>query len=177
MSADEMAKMTAELKKAAGLRKEEVTVLEERTFVAIKPDGVERGLIAEIIGRFERRGLKLVGLKLMQLATDLAEKHYGEHKGKPFFDGLVKHITSGPIVAMVWEGKGAVAICRSTIGATSPAAAVPGTIRGDLAVDIARNIVHGSDSLESAKREIDIFFSMDELVKGWQQSSHKWIWE
>jgi nucleoside-diphosphate kinase len=152
-------------------------VAEERTFVAIKPDGVERGLIAEIIGRFERRGLKLVGLKLMQLSTELAEKHYGEHKGKPFFDGLVKHITSGPIVAMVWEGKNAVAMCRSTIGATSPATAAPGTIRGDLAVDIARNIVHGSDSLESAQREINIFFSKGELLQGWQQSCHQWIWE
>jgi nucleoside-diphosphate kinase len=152
-------------------------VSEERTFVAIKPDGVERGLIGEIIIRFERRGLKLVGLKIMQLAGDVAEKHYGEHKGKPFFDGLVKHITSGPIVAMVWEGKGAVALCRSTIGATSPAAAAPGTIRGDLAVDIARNIVHGSDSLESAEREVNLFFGKDELLKGWQQSCHRWIWE
>ena len=150
---------------------------EERTFVAIKPDGVERSLIGEIIIRFEKRGLKLVGLKIMQLTSEKAQEHYGEHKGKPFFDGLVKHITSGPIVAMVWEGKGAVAICRSTIGATSPAAAAPGTIRGDLAVDIARNIVHGSDSIESAGREINIFFNKDELLQGWQQSSHRWIWE
>ncbi len=169
--------MRAKFEKTTGIEKGDDKVAEERTFVAIKPDGVERSLIGEIIVRFERRGLKLVGLKLMQLAIDLAEKHYGEHKGKPFFDGLVKHITSGPIVAMVWEGKGAVAICRSTIGATSPATAAPGTIRGDLAVDIARNIVHGSDSLESAEREINIFFSKDELIQGWQQSCHRWIWE
>jgi nucleoside-diphosphate kinase len=149
----------------------------ERTFVAIKPDGVERGLIGEIIGRFEKRGLKLVGLKQMQMATDLAERHYGEHKGKPFFEGLVNFITSGPIVAMVWEGKGAIALCRSVIGATSPAAAAMGTIRGDLALDISRNMVHGSDGPESAAREIGLFFTNDELVSNWNRTIDKWICE
>lgn len=149
----------------------------ERTFVAVKPDGVERGLIGEIIGRFERRGLKLVGLKLMQVPVELAERHYGEHKGKPFFDGLVKFITSGPIVAMVWEGKGAITLARNVIGATNPAAAAQGTIRGDLAVEIGRNCVHGSDGPESAAREIGLFFKDEELVNGWNRTIEKWIGE
>ena len=149
----------------------------ERTFVAVKPDGVERGLVGEIISRFEKRGLKLVGLKQMQVSNDLAEKHYGEHKGKPFFDGLVKFITSGPIVAMCWEGKGAIATCRNVIGATSPAAAAMGTIRGDLALDISRNLVHGSDGPESAVREVAIFFGPDELVSKWDRTIEKWICE
>ncbi len=150
---------------------------EERTFVAIKPDGVERGLIGEIIGRFEKRGLKLVGLKLMTVTTSKAEEHYGEHKGKPFFDGLIKFITSGPIVAMCWEGKNAIVLARSVIGATNPKDATPGTIRGDLAVDLGRNVVHGSDSAASAEREIGIFFSKQELLEDWQRTIHKWIVE
>jgi nucleoside-diphosphate kinase len=150
---------------------------EERTFVAVKPDGVERSLIGEIIGRFERRGLKLVGLKLLKVPPQLAQEHYGEHKGKPFFEGLVRHITSGPIVAMVWQGKNAVSLARNTIGATNPADATPGSIRGDLAVDIGRNIVHGSDSLASAEREINLFFAQEELLPSWQKSSDKWVWE
>ena len=150
---------------------------EERTFVAIKPDGVERGLIGEVIQRFERRGLKLAGLKLMSVSTARAEEHYGEHKGKPFFEGLVKFITSGPLVAMVWEGKNAISVARSVIGATNPKDAAPGTIRGDLALDIGRNVVHGSDGPESAKREISIFFSEDELLKDWQRTIHKWVVE
>jgi nucleoside-diphosphate kinase len=149
----------------------------ERTFVAIKPDGVERGLIGEIISRFEKRGLKLVGMKQMQVTTELAERHYGEHKGKPFFAGLVAFITSGPIVAMVWEGKGAIALCRNVIGATSPAASAMGTIRGDLALDISRNIVHGSDGPESAAREIGLFFTADELISQWDRTIDKWICE
>ena len=108
----------------------------ERTFVAVKPDGVERGLVGEIIGRFERRGLKLVGMKLMVVPVVLAENHYGEHKGKPFFEGLVKFITGGPIVAMVWEGKNAITLARNVIGATNPTAAAQGTIRGDLATEL-----------------------------------------
>lgn len=150
---------------------------DERTFVAIKPDGVERGLIGEIIQRFEKRGLKLVGLKLMTVTANLAEEHYGEHKGKPFFDGLVRFITSGPVVAMVWEGKNAIVLARSVIGSTNPKDATPGTIRGDLAVDIGRNVVHGSDGPESAEREIGIFFAKDELLKDWQRTVHKWIAE
>jgi nucleoside-diphosphate kinase len=152
-------------------------VADERTFVAIKPDGVERGLVGEIISRFERRGLKLVGLKMMRVTPELAEKHYGEHKGKGFYPGLVGHITSGPIVAMVWEGKNAYALARQVIGATNPAESAPGTIRGDLAVDIGRNLVHGSDSQESAKREIGIFFGDNEIVKDWERSVQKWVVE
>jgi len=150
---------------------------EERTFVAIKPDGVERSLVGEIISRFERRGLKLVGMKLMNVPTVLAQNHYGEHKGKPFFEGLVKHITSGPIIAMVWQGKNAIQIARNTIGATSPADAAAGSIRGDLALDIGRNIVHGSDSSASALREINLFFSQEELLPGWPKCTDKWVCE
>jgi nucleoside-diphosphate kinase len=156
---------------------EDIKVSVERTFVAIKPDGVERGLIGPIISRFESRGLKLVGMKLMKLTNEKAQEHYGEHKGKPFFDGLVSFITSGPIVAMVWEGKGAIALCRNVIGATNPNAAAPGSIRGDLAVEIGRNVVHGSDGPESAKREIGIFFSDSEICAEWPRSIDKWVSE
>lgn len=149
----------------------------QRTFVAIKPDGVQRGLIGEVISRFERRGLKIVGMKFMQVSKELAETHYGEHKGKPFFEGLVSFITSGPILAMVLEGKDAIAIARSVIGATNPASAAPGTIRADLALEIGRNIVHGSDGPESAKREIGIFFQNNELVDGWKRTVQCWIAE
>lgn len=149
----------------------------QRTFVAIKPDGVERGLIGEVISRFERRGLKLVGMKLLHVSRDMAETHYGEHKGKPFYEGLVSYITSAPIVGMVLEGKDAVALARNVIGATNPANAAPGTIRGDFAVEIGRNIVHGSDSPESAKREIGIFFKDQELINGWGRTIDKWVTE
>jgi nucleoside-diphosphate kinase len=152
-------------------------VAEERTFVAIKPDGVERGHIGEIIRRYEQRGLKIVGLKLMTLEQIKAEEHYAEHKGKPFIGGLVSFITSGPIVAMVLEGKNAVSIVRTVNGATNPKDATPGTIRGDLAIDIGRNVVHGSDSPASAEREISIFFSAAELLKSWQPSISKWVAE
>ena len=148
----------------------------ERTFVAVKPDGVERILVGEVVGRFEKRGLKLVGMKFMKVTKEIAEKHYGEHKGKPFYEGLVSYITSGPIVAMALEGKNAVALARQVIGATNPKDAAPGTIRGDLAVEIGRNIVHGSDSPENGEREIGIFFKPDELVE-WTGSLNKWIWE
>jgi len=149
----------------------------ERTFVAVKPDGVERSLIGEIIKRFESRGLNLVGLKLMTVTREMAEQHYGEHKGKPFFEGLVKHITSGPIVAMIWEGKNAVVLARNTIGSTNPLDATPGSLRGDLAVDIGRNIVHGSDSQNSAEREIKIFFSEKEIISNISKSTSRWVWE
>lgn len=149
----------------------------ERTFVAIKPDGVQRGLIGEVISRFERRGLKLVGLKQLQVTKEMAENHYGEHKGKPFYDGLVSYITSGPIVAMVLEGKDAVALARQVIGATNPASAAPGSIRGDFAIEIGRNIVHGSDSPESGKREIGIFFKDHEIVGSWDRSVERWVSE
>ncbi len=148
----------------------------ERTFVAVKPDGVERILVGEVVGRFEKRGLKLVGMKFMKVTKEMAEQHYGEHKGKPFYEGLVSYITSGPIVAMALEGKSAVALARQVIGATKPLEAAPGTIRGDLAVEIGRNIVHGSDSPENGQREISIFFKPEEIVE-WTGSLNKWIWE
>lgn len=148
----------------------------ERTFLAVKPDGVQRGLVSEIIGRFESKGYKLVGLKLMQVTREQAENHYGEHKGKGFFEGLVGFITSGPIVAMAWEGPNVIATARKMMGATNPANAESGTIRGDFATDIGRNIIHGSDAPESAQRELGIFFKPEELI-GWERSNEKWIKE
>ena len=149
----------------------------ERTFVAVKPDGVQRGLVGEVISRFENRGLKLIALKMLKVSPELAEKHYGEHKGKPFYEGLVNFITSGPVVAMVLEGKNAITLARNVIGATNPANAAPGSIRGDLAVDIGRNIVHGSDGPESAVREINIFFPEHELLKDWNRNIDSWVSE
>ena len=148
----------------------------ERTFLAVKPDGVQRGLVGEILQRFERKGFKLVGLKLMQVTQEMAENHYGEHKGKPFFNGLVEYITSSPIVGMVWEGPNVVATARTMMGATNPKDSAPGTIRGDYAVDIGRNIIHGSDSNESAAREISIFFTEAEITS-WDRSNDGWIIE
>ncbi len=148
----------------------------EKTLVLIKPDGVQRGLIGEIVTRLERRGLKLNGMKLMQMTPELASVHYEAHVGKPFYDGLVSYITSGPIVAMVWEGKDAIQIVRTTMGATNAATAAPGTIRGDLAVEIGRNLVHGSDGPESAAREAALFFQEAELVT-WARETDRWIRE
>jgi nucleoside-diphosphate kinase len=133
----------------------------ERTLIIVKPDGVQRGLVGEIIGRLERRGLKIVALQMQQIDRPVAERHYAEHKGKPFFDGLVTYITSAPVVVMVVEGPQAVAAARATIGSTKPVEAAPGTIRGDLGMMVGRNLVHGSDSGESATREIEIFFGAD----------------
>lgn len=149
---------------------------QERTFLAIKPDGVQRGLVGDVIQRFERKGYKLVGMKLMQVSNETAENHYGEHKGKPFFEGLVSYITSAPIVAMAWEGNNVVAAARQIVGATNPQNAAPGTIRGDFAVDIGRNIIHGSDSVASAERELGIFFKPEELT-GWERHVDRWIQE
>lgn len=148
----------------------------ERTFLAVKPDGVQRGLVAEIIRRFEDKGFKLVGLKLMQMPRETAENHYGEHKGKPFFGGLVDFITSGPIVAMAWEGPNVIATARKMMGATNPANAENGTIRGDFATDMGRNVIHGSDGPESAERELGIFFKPEELVS-WTRTNEAWIKE
>ncbi len=145
----------------------------ERTFVAIKPDGVQRGLIAEILGRFETKGFKLVGLKQLTPSKALAEKHYGVHKDRPFFSGLVDFITSGPVVAMVWEGEGVIASARKLIGATKPLEAEPGTIRGDLAVNIGRNVIHGSDGSDTAVFEINLWFQENELVD-WDPSDQAW---
>ena len=148
----------------------------ERTFLAIKPDGVQRKLIGEIIRRFEAKGFTLVGLKLMSVSRELAETHYGVHKEKPFFPGLVTFITSGPVVAMVWEGKGVIASARKIIGATNPLNAEPGTLRGDFGVDVGRNIIHGSDAPETAEQEIKLWFKDEELV-GWEPSITSWIYE
>ena len=146
----------------------------ERTLVLVKPDGVQRGLVGEIVGRFEHRGLQLRGLKLMRISQELAAKHYEEHQGKPFYPGLVEFITSSPVVAMVWEGPGAVAMVRLMMGATNPANAAPGTIRGDLAVSMGMNVIHGSDSPENGMREAGIFFSEDELVE-WRPTAAVWL--
>ncbi len=136
----------------------------ERTFLAVKPDGVQRAIVGEIIRRFETKGFTLVGLKLMQVSRELAEQHYDVHREKPFFAGLVDFITSGPVVAMVWEGDGVVASARKLIGATNPLTAEPGTIRGDYGVSIGRNLIHGSDAVETAQREIALWFRDEELV-------------
>jgi len=135
-----------------------------RTFAMVKPDGVEKGLVGEIISRFEKKGLKIVALKIMKITPELAEKHYSEHKGKPFFADLVNFITSGPVAAMVLEGENVVPTVRTMMGATNPQDAAPGTIRGDFALTIDENIIHGSDSPESARREIGIFFKEEEMV-------------
>ena len=148
----------------------------EQTLVLVKPDGVQRGLTGEIIGRLERRGLKLVAMKLMQVDDALAHRHYGEHVDRPFFAGLVGFITSGPVVAMAWEANNAVEIVRSTMGVTNPANAAPGTIRGDLGVDIGRNLIHGSDSPESAARELALFFQPEEILS-YSRSNDGWIVE
>ncbi len=135
----------------------------ERTLVILKPDAVKRGLMGEIIKRIEQKGLKIVGMKMMLVDKELARKHYAEHVGKPFYPKLEAFITSGPVVVMAVEGKEAIGVIRAMMGATDPLNSAPGTIRGDFALDIGRNIIHGSDSLESAKRELDLFFSESEL--------------
>jgi len=137
---------------------------DERTLILVKPDGVQRRLIGEIVGRFEKKGLALRGLKLLRLSKDQAEKHYAVHKERPFFASLVEFITSGPLVAMVWEGPDAIGLCRKLMGATKPQDAEAGTIRGDYATEVQENLVHGSDGPETAAYEIPIYFSESELV-------------
>ena len=146
----------------------------EKTFLMVKPDGVQRNLIGEIVGRFEKKGFQLVGAKLMQIPTELAEQHYGEHKERPFFGELVDFITSGPVFAMVWEGENVISTARLMMGATNPKDSAPGTVRGDCAVTVGKNIIHGSDSPESAEREIGLFFKQEELVT-YTKSSNDWI--
>ena len=145
----------------------------ERTFIAIKPDGVQRGLVSEILGRFERKGFKLVGLKQLTPSRSLVEKHYGVHSERPFFAGLVDFLSSGPVVAMVWEGDGVIASARKLIGATKPLEADPGTIRGDLAINIGRNVIHGSDAAETAEFEIGLWFEASELST-WSPADQEW---
>lgn len=148
----------------------------ERTLVIVKPDGVQRGLIGPIITRLEQRGLKIVGLKMMQITPELARKHYAIHEGKPFFDGLIRYITSSPVVVMVVEGKKAIEVVRATMGATNPVAAAPGTIRADYALEIGRNLVHGSDGPETAQTEIALFFKPEELLD-YSRETDRWIFE
>jgi nucleoside-diphosphate kinase len=148
----------------------------ERTLVIVKPDGVQRGLTGEIISRLERRGLKIVGLKMMQISRELAARHYGVHVGKPFYDGLVNYITSSPVVVMAVEGERAIELVRQTMGKTNPLEAAPGTIRADLAVEIGRNLVHGSDGPQTAEFELGLFFRPEELVS-WECSAERWISE
>jgi nucleoside-diphosphate kinase len=148
----------------------------EQTLVLLKPDAVQRGLIGEVTARLERRGLQLVGLKLMRITEELAGRHYAEHREKPFFRGLVEFITSAPVVAMVWQGPGAVAMVRAMMGATNPANAAPGTIRGDLAVSFGMNVIHGSDSPESAAREVALFFGDGEVLR-WERTIEPWVVE
>ena len=148
----------------------------ERTLIIIKPEGVQRGLIGNVITRFEQRGLKFVGLKLIHITPELAEQHYGVHKGKGFYAGLVKHITSSPVVVGVVEGPKAITIVRTSMGATSAAEALPGTIRGDYALEIGFNIVHGSDGPETAIQEINLFFKPEELVD-YRLATEQWVHE
>jgi len=148
----------------------------ERTFVLLKPDAVQRGLMGEIVRRLEIKGLKPVAMKFMRLPKELAERHYAEHKGKVFFPALIDYITSGPVLCMVWEGENAVASVRAMMGKTNPQDAAPGTIRGDLGQQTGRNLVHGSDSIESARREIGNFFS-DYEIQEWKRSVDAWLFE
>ena len=146
----------------------------ERTLVLIKPDAVQRGLIGEVILRLERRGLKLIAAKFLQVSQELAEAHYAVHKGKPFYEGLVRYITSSPLMAMVWEGPNAVAAVRQTMGATRPTEAAPGTIRHDFALEVGRNLTHASDSPETAAQEIALWFRPEEIYP-WERATDPWI--
>ncbi|OIP91105.1 MAG: nucleoside-diphosphate kinase [Syntrophaceae bacterium CG2_30_58_14] len=148
----------------------------ERSLVLVKPDGVQRGLVGEVIARLERRGLLLTGAKFMQVSRALAEEHYGIHKGKPFYDGLIAYITSAPVMAMVWEGPNAVAAIRQTMGATRPLEAAPGTLRHDFALEVGRNLTHASDSPENGAKEVALWFKPEELVC-WRRAVDPWIFE
>lgn len=146
----------------------------EQTLVLIKPDGVQRGLIGEVITRLERRGLKLTGAKFMQVSRELAETHYAAHKGKVFYDGLIEYITLGPVMAMVWEGPNAVAAVRQTMGATRPTEAAPGSIRHDFALEVGRNLTHASDKPENGIKEVQLWFRPEELV-AWGRAVDEWV--
>ena len=148
----------------------------EHTLVIIKPDAVQRGLIGEIIARFERRGLRIAALKLMQIDEPLARRHYAVHEGKPFFEPLIRYITSSPVVVMVLEGNDTIEIVRRTMGATKPAEATPGTIRADFGLEIGRNLVHGSDGPETAAFEVPLFFTADEILS-YERDTDRWIFE
>lgn len=148
----------------------------EKTLVLVKPDGVQRGLIGEVIARLERRGLRLIGAKFIQVSRELAETHYAIHKGKPFYEGLINYIISAPVMAMVWEGPRAIAAVRQTMGATRPWEAAPGTIRHDFALEVGRNLTHASDSVENGEAEVALWFKSEELVS-WDRATDQWIFE
>jgi nucleoside-diphosphate kinase len=148
----------------------------QRTLVIVKPDGVQRGLVGPILTRLEARGLKIVGLKLLQVSQDLAATHYAEHLGKPFYEGLLSYITSGPVIVACVEGTSAVQMVRNTVGATNPLNAAPGTIRGDLALDIGRNLIHASDAPETADRELALWFKPEELAT-YSREVDRWVFE
>ena len=148
----------------------------ERSLVLVKPDGVQRALVGEVILRLERRGLRLVAAKFMQVSNELAETHYAIHKGKPFYEGLISYITSAPVMAMVWEGPNAVAAVRQTMGATRPTEAAPGTLRHDFALEVGRNLTHASDSVENGEKEVALWFKPEELVD-WKREVDRWVFE
>jgi nucleoside-diphosphate kinase len=148
----------------------------ERSLVILKPDGVQRGLIGDVIGRLERRGLRLAAMKFMSVSQTRAEQHYAVHQGKPFYEPLVKYITSGPVVVMAWEGSKAIEAIRQTVGATNPTNAAPGTLRADLAIDIGRNLIHASDGPETAAFELGLWFKPEELVE-WKRDDERWVFE
>ncbi len=148
----------------------------ERTFVLVKPDAVQHGLIGEVIARLERRGLRLVGAKFLQVSQELAETHYAIHKGKPFYEGLIRYITSAPVMAMVWEGPNAVAAVRQTMGSTRPTEAAPGSLRHDFGLEIGRNLTHASDSIENGVLEVNLWFAPSELVD-WSREIDRWVFE
>jgi nucleoside-diphosphate kinase len=148
----------------------------ERSLVLVKPDGVQRALIGEVISRLERRGLRLVAAKFMQVSRELAETHYAIHKGKPFYNGLIDYITSAPVMAMVWEGPNAVAAIRQTMGATRPTEAAPGSLRHDFALEVGRNLTHASDTVENGEKEVALWFKPEELVD-WKREVDRWVFE
>ena len=148
----------------------------ERTLVLVKPDGVQRALIGEVISRLERRGLRMAAARFMAVSKELAETHYAIHKGKPFYDGLISYITSAPVMAMVWEGPQSVAAVRQTMGATKPVEAAPGTLRHDFALEVSRNLTHASDSVENGAKEVALWFKQEELVD-WSREVDKWVFE
>jgi len=148
----------------------------ERSLVLIKPDGVQRGLIGEVIARLERRGLRLVGARFLHVSQELAETHYAIHQGKPFYDGLIAYITSAPVMAMVWEGTNAIAAVRQTMGATRPTEAAPGSVRHDFALEVGRNLTHASDSVENGQEEVSLWFTDQELVS-WERAIDPWVFE
>ena len=148
----------------------------ERTFILVKPDGVQRGLIGEVISRLERRGLRLVAARFQSVSRKLAERLYAVHQGKPFYDGLLDYITSGPVMAMIWEGPSAIAAVRQTIGATRPIEAEPGSLRHDFSLEVGRNLTHASDSAETAIKEINLWFRSEDMVD-WSRDIDPWIFE